>query len=297
MRAKFVINPIAGMRRSPGKVVNLLRRELRGSAWEFDIVLTEQRGHGYHIAQDAVKQGYELVVAIGGDGTVKEVASGLVHTGVALGIIPTGSGNGLARDLRIPLNLKGACRALLGGNRREVDTGVINGKYFFSTAGLGFDARVGLLYNQRGKRRRRGVFPYFYIGMREFFIYQPEPLQVRIDTDEIKVSPLLITIANCRQYGSGARIAPRAKIDDGLLDLCILRNLSMFQALLHLPKLFTGKIDSIPQMDYHQITQTEILREKPGPIHMDGDPLIEAPQLKVSILPKSLVVWAPSEKN
>ncbi|TKJ35866.1 diacylglycerol kinase [bacterium (candidate division B38) B3_B38] len=295
MRAKFVLNPVAGMRRAPEKVVSLLRRELRGPLWDFDIILTEQRGHGYYLAQDAVKQGYELVVAIGGDGTVKEVASGLVHTGVALGIIPTGSGNGLARDLRIPLNLKGACRALLRGSRREVDTGVINGKYFFSTAGLGFDAHIGLLYNQRGKRRRRGVLPYFYIGVKEYFLYQPELLQVRIDRDNIRVSPLLITIANCRQYGGGAQIAPRAKIDDGLLDLCILRNLSLLQALIKLPKLFTGKIDSIPQMDYYQIAQTEIIREKPGPIHMDGDPFIEAPQLKVSILPRSLVVWAPSE--
>ncbi len=297
MRVKFILNPVAGMRRAPAKVVSLLQRELQGAAWDFDIVLTEQRGHGYHIAQDAVKQGYELVVAMGGDGTVKEVGSGLVHTGVALGIIPSGSGNGLARDLRIPLNLKGACRALLGGSRREVDTGVINGKYFFSTAGLGFDARIGLLYNQRGKRGRRGVLPYFYIGMREFFFYQPETLRVRIDRANINVSPLLITIANCRQYGGGAQIAPRAKIDDGLLDLCILRNLNLLQAIVNLPKLFIGKIDSIPQMDYHQITQTEIFREKPSPIHMDGDPLIEAPQLKVSILPKSLVVWAPSEKN
>jgi len=295
MRAKFVLNPVAGMRRAPGKVVSLLRRELRDSLWDFDIVLTEHRGHAYYLAKDAVKQGYELVVAIGGDGTVKEVASGLVHTGVALGIIPTGSGNGLARDLRIPLNLKGACRALLRGSRREVDTGVINGKYFFSTAGLGFDARIGLLYNQRGKRRRRGVLPYFYIGVKEYFLYQPELLQVRIDRDNIRVSPLLITIANCRQYGGGAQIAPRAKIDDGLLDLCILRNLSLLQALIKLPKLFFGKIDSIPQMDYYQIAQTEIIREKPGPIHMDGDPFIEAPQLKVSILPRSLVVWAPSE--
>lgn len=297
MRAKFVLNPVAGMRRAPGKIVSLLRRELRDSLWDFDIILTERRGHGYYLAKDAVKQGYELVVAIGGDGTVKEVASGLVHTGVALGIIPTGSGNGLARDLRIPLNLKGACRALLRGSRREVDTGVINGKYFFSTAGLGFDARIGLLYNQRGKRRRRGVLPYFYIGVKEYFLYQPELLQMRIDRDNIRVSPLLITIANCRQYGGGAQIAPRAKIDDGLLDLCILRNLSLLQALIKLPKLFTGKIDSIPQMDYYQIAQTEIIREKPGPIHMDGDPFIEAPQLKVSILPRSLVVWAPSEKN
>jgi len=292
MRAKLVLNPVAGKKRASKKIVNLLRKELGGSSWDFDIVLTEQRGHGYYLAKEAEAEGYELVVAIGGDGTVKEVASGLVHTGVALGIIPTGSGNGLARDLHIPLNLKGACRALLSGRKREVDTGVINGRYFFSTAGLGFDARIGLLYNKRSKGRR-GVLPYFYIGVKEFFLFRPEPLQVQIEDLHLKVSPLLITIANCRQYGGGAQIAPRAKIDDGLLDLCILNNMSLPWALLNLPKLFTGKIDSIPQMDYHQIGQAEIIREKPGPIHLDGDPFIETPTLKVSLLPKSLVVWAP----
>ncbi len=292
MRVKFILNPVAGKRRAPEKTATLLRRELGGSSWDFDIVLTERRGHGYHLAKEAVIRGYELVVAIGGDGTVKEVGSGLVRTGVALGIIPTGSGNGLARDLDIPLNLKGACQSLLDGRRREVDTGVINGRYFFGTTGLGFDARVGLLYNGRGKKPR-GVLPYFYIGVKEFFLFRPEPFQVQIDERHLEVSPLLITIANCRQYGGGAQIAPRAKIDDGLLDLCILKNMSLPRALLNLPKLFTGKIDSIPQMDYHQVAQAEIIREKPGPIHVDGDPFIEASRLKVSVLHKSLVVWAP----
>lgn len=293
MRVKFILNPVAGKRRAPEKIVSLLQQELGDSSWDFDIVLTERRGHGYHLAKEAVAEGYQLVVAVGGDGTVKEVASGLVHTGVALGIIPTGSGNGLARDLDIPLNLKGAFRVLLSGKESKVDTGVINGRYFFSTAGLGFDARVGLLYNQRGKGRR-GILPYFYIGVKEFFFYRPEPIQVQIDEYRLKVTPLLITIANCRQYGSGAQIAPRAKIDDGLLDLCILKTMSLPQALISLPKLFTGKIDSIPQMDYHQIAQAEIIREKPGPIHLDGDPFIEPPILRISIIPKSLVVWAPS---
>jgi len=296
MRVKFILNPVAGKRRAPEKTATLLRRELGGSSWDFDIVLTERRGHGYHLAKAAVVRGYELVVAIGGDGTFKEVASGLVHTGVALGIIPSGSGMGLARDLGIPLNLKGACRALLGGRRREVDTGVINGRYFFCTAGLGFDARIGLIYDERGKGRR-GILPYFYIGAKEFFLFRPEPFQVQIDERHFEVSPLLITIANCRQYGGGAQIAPRAKIDDGLLDLCILKNMSLPRALLNLPKLFTGKIDSISQMDYYQIAQAEIIREKPGPIHLDGDPFIEASRLKVSILHKSLVVWAPPRKH
>ncbi len=287
-RLRFIINPIAGFRRNKSGIIERIHRHFR--AHDYDVTTTTRPGDGTRLAQEAAAQNYDIVVAVGGDGTVNEVASGLVHTNTALGIIPRGSGNGLARALGISLRPSESLKILLHGEERVIDAGTAAQRYFFAVTGVGFDAQVGRQFNLAPWR---GPIPYFFIAAREFLTYHPEPLRLNLDAQAFELTPFLITIANTQQYGNGAIIAPQARPDDGLLDLCVVESLSLSHAVKYAPKLFDGTIDRTPIINYRRVQ--DLVIEKPGTIlfHVDGEAQTCQNRLQVSILPRALKVVAP----
>lgn len=287
-KLRFIINPIAGFRRDKSDIINLIHACFHDTG--FEIAMTAAPGDATQLAREAAEQNYKAVIAIGGDGTVNEVASGLVGTNTALGIIPRGSGNGLARGLAIPIAAKAALQVIQHGAVKAIDVGSAGHRYFFAVTGVGFDARVGMKFNHAAWR---GPLPYFMIAAREFVSYHPETLKVKLNEQQLEMAPFVLTIANTQQYGNGAVIAPHAKPDDGILEMCIVDDLTVWSAMAHAPKLFNGTIDRAPIIKYHHVTTLEI--EKPGDIlfHVDGEAQMCTESLKISILPHALRVLMP----
>ena len=189
--------------------------------------------HGHELAAEARDNGYDAVVAVGGDGTANEVATALIHSDVALGIIPVGSGNGLARGVKIPMSIRKATKLLIDGDTRIIDAGKIEHKYFFIVTGVGFDALIGKLFDDQNIR---GPLPYFTIGFREFLFYRPEMFILKFNGKKIAVPALLVTVANMKGWGAGVYISPNAEPDDGLLDICIIHRIKLLYGLYHFSK-------------------------------------------------------------
>jgi YegS/Rv2252/BmrU family lipid kinase len=284
-KIKFIINPNAGFRRDKRYLYDLIRRRCKGL--DFKIAHTHGPGDATHMAQQAADEGYATVVAVGGDGTVNETASGLVGTETALGIIPRGSGNGLARSLNIPLQAAKALEVIGTGKTYCIDAGRAAHRYFFVVTGVGFDASVGSKFNTASWR---GPLPYFYLAAREFANYQPEPLRLHLENNVLEMTPFLVTIANTQQYGNGAVIAPHARPDDGILDVCVIRPMNFAEFVMNAPKLFNGKADTIPLITYYRSKFAAI--EKPGPVlfHVDGEAQTAESPVEISVLPQALKV-------
>lgn len=289
-KIKFILNPTAGGGRNGDRMKRALERVLAEFPCEYDIQQTLSRGGALRIAREAVQDGFDMVAAVGGDGTVNEVASALVNSNVCLGIIPVGSGNGLARGLGIPLQFKKACQILYEGKFRRIDVGKIQSRYFFATSSVGLGA---IMTKRLSTWSRRGLLSHFYVGFQEFFKYSPEKVTLRFDHRQITVKALLVAVANTIQFGNGAIIAPQAQPDDGLLDICIINDLNILQAIYHLPKLFTGHIDRTRYFEIYQSSNVEIILPGPAPIQVDGEVLDGNARLKVSLVPKALKVMVP----
>lgn len=291
-KIKFIVNPIAGFRRDKQFIIARLQK----IGGDFDMVIekTSCRGEGRTLAAAAAREGFDTVVAIGGDGTVNEAASALAGTATALGIIPRGSGNGLARSLGIPMNPEHAIRIACSGQRRRIDVGLAAHRHFVVVTGVGFDATVGKLFDET---YWRGPLPYFYLGMKKLLTYQPRQVQLSFEKQTLKLKPFLIAVANTCQYGNGAMIAPHARCDDGQLDICIVDDANKFSILRHLPKLFNGTIERVPHIRYYR--SSEIVMEGEGPLlfHVDGEPETIDGALRISVLPRALQVIVPSTNN
>lgn len=264
---------------------------LSDAPFEYDFSETQYRGNAKELAERACEEGYDAVVAVGGDGTANEIASALLSKPCAMGIIPIGSGNGLARGVGIPVSVRRSARLLLNGRIRTIDAGQIEDRHFFVTTGIGFDALIGKLFDDQSLR---GPLPYFYIGVREFFFYRPELFTLKSDDRKFTVRALLITIANTKQWGNGVYIAPYAEVDDGLLDVCILHRITALRAMYHFPKLLTGKIDRVREYERFQTRSLQIIRQKPGPFHVDGEPVDAGDRLNISIQHRVLKIIVPS---
>lgn len=290
-RVMFIINPVSGFRKDKDRIWSILLERLRPQGWELSVVRTRWRGEATELAGQAVEEGYDMVVAVGGDGTVNEVGSALVGTDTVLGIVPVGSGNGLARSLDIPLDPQAACDVLSHGEELSIDVGKADDRYFFAVAGVGFDAHVGKRFDAS---TWRGPVPYFYFGLKEFFIYTPGTVEVQMKDRTLEVQPLQVTVANSKQYGNGAVIAPNAKLDDGVLDVCVVHPVNFLQGLYSIPKLFSGKIDTVPYVEYYQADWVKIRRANEEVVNLDGEPVQAGKEVTISVLPRSLHVLAPA---
>jgi YegS/Rv2252/BmrU family lipid kinase len=293
-KIRFIRNPKSGIVRTQSLLRKAIDWNFADSNFDYEIIETEYAGHGRILAKEAVEHGYDAVVAIGGDGTVNEVGSMLVNTDTALGIIPLGSGNGLARGLNISLQPIKAANILKTGKIRTIDAGVVEGEIFFIVTGLGFDALIGKVFNEQ---EIRGLLPYFTIGFREYRDYNPDLTILKFDGKTVPVKPLFVTIANLKGWGGGAIISPEAELDDGLLDICVMHRAPWFYIVANLPKLFTGGVVKLKKYSRYQAQSVEIIRQNPGPYHFDGESRDGGTTLNISLLPKALKVIVPNEKT
>ncbi len=292
MKVRVLVNPSSGFQfRSRGDLVEL-QSVFLNYGLEAEMIQLTEKFQCTVLAHEAVQNGYGMVVVAGGDGTINEAVCGLVNSDVPLGIIPAGSGNGISRTLGIPLNSEEACRVIAEGHSRRIDVGEMNGRFFLGVAGIGYDALVGQLFEQRWGKQR-GLWSYFLSALTGFFQYRPYPVQLRIGDRIISVAPLMVTAANTSQFGGGAIIAPQAKPDDGLLDICIIRRLNLLQALFYWPRLFSGRIDTVPQWEMVRADSLELISSRPVPVHVDGEFLDQCAHVRISVLPGGLYVRVP----
>jgi diacylglycerol kinase (ATP) len=293
MSYAFILNPVAGSKKDPSFFAKLIDQFCRENKIEYILWKTERPGHGRILAEEALKKGFQCVVAIGGDGTINEIARALLGTQVPLGIIPKGSGNGFAREFGIPLDPRQACETLLQSKAISIDVGKINEEHFFNVAGLGFDAQVGYAYNQAQKGGRRGRLPYFFLGIKEYFSYVPSAMNLSLGGKERRLTPFLIAIANCKQYGIGAKIAPKAVVNDGFLNLAIVHQAPWYKYLWHLPKVFTGNFDQAPFLETVLTKEVTIVPEKKVPYHIDGEIRFGGKNLVAKIEPNAVTLKVP----
>ncbi|KAA6329268.1 putative lipid kinase YegS [termite gut metagenome] len=286
----FVINPVAGTR-SKKFIFNLLNRFLDKEKFSWEAIKTKRAGDAVNIANQAVREGVDMVVAVGGDGTVNEVARSLVHTSTALGIIPYGSGNGLARHLQIPLEPQRAIEVLNGEIMDTIDYGKINGIPFFCTCGLGFDAFVSLKFSNAG---RRGMLAYMEKALREYLTYQPEMYKLKTEEQEVSYKAFLLACGNASQYGNNAYIAPHATVTDGLLDVTILEPFTIPDVPTLAFQLFNKTIDQNSLIKTFQCRKLFISREKAGVIHFDGEPVMSHKEVEIEVVRQSLRVVVPA---
>ena len=280
------MNPISGTQNKAG-IPELIERTLDHEQFSYELRLTEHAGHASEIASEAKEQGVDIVVAIGGDGTVNEVARAIVHSNTALGIMPCGSGNGLARHLLLPMNLKKSIEILNRCEIHELDYGIINGHAFFCTCGMGFDAFVSQKFAEAGKR---GPITYVENVLREGLKYKPETYEIQDEQGTTRAKAFLISCANASQYGNNAYIAPQASMSDGLLDVIIMEPFDVLEAPQISIEMFNKTLDKNSKIKTFKCQRLHIHRKQPGFIHYDGDPVMTDADVDIELKPKGIRV-------
>lgn len=285
----FIINPISGTQ-NKDSLVKLFDDKIDKSKFTWEIISTERAGHAIEIAAQAAKDNIDIVVAVGGDGTINEIARSLVHTETALAILPLGSGNGLARHLQIPLETKKALDVINKGTTEVIDYGKINGTPFFCTCGVGFDAFVSLKFAEAG---RRGPLTYLEKTLLESLNYKPETYELETEDGTQKHKAFLIACGNASQYGNNAYIAPQATITDGLLDVTILTPFTVLDVPSLSFQLFNKTIDQNSHIKTFRCKNLRIHRACEGVVHYDGDPVMMGTDIDVEVINKGLKVIIP----
>ena len=290
MSVAVIINPISGGRRY-GPVAE--RAKLAASVVERHgaaaaVFVTERPGHARELAKAAAAGGARLVIAWGGDGTINEVASALAFGDVPIAIVPAGSGNGLATELAIDRQPERAIAAALTAAPRPIDLGELDGRLFVNIAGLGLDAYVAAQFNEPGNVRR-GLLTYARITGRAMLAYAAGHYRITTDTGPIEATgAVVVSLANGAQYGNNARIAPNARVDDGVLDLIVVEERSRLRTLTHFPKLFQGTADRVPGCTTRKIRMATIESNVPITYHVDGEPVLGGTILEARIHPNAL---------
>jgi diacylglycerol kinase (ATP) len=280
----FIVNPLSHEIKGRD-ISSLLNAEIDLTRFTYDVVFTEASGHAAKLARDAIGS-YDIIAAVGGDGTVNEVASSLIHSDTALAIIPVGSGNGLARHLKIPVGLRPALKALKHSEAITIDTGKINAKPFVVAAGIGFDALVADRFASFGKR---GLLSYLQVALKAYFSYEPKDYRLQIDGEWINRKAFLISFANGSQYGNDFQIAPAADLQDGKLDVVIVKPVSLWQmpGMLFRSRFGTFQAETV-RCEEVKVATTHILT------HVDGEPITFDGELHICVVPRSLRIMVPS---
>ena len=294
MHAGIIVNPMAGpVRRTTRSAVRHAEAALRACAVDGAVRSTEGRGHARQLARAMIDDGAATIVAWGGDGTINEVAAEVAAAGVTLGVVPGGSGNGFARGLGLERRAGAALRTALTGPERRIDTGDIDGRIFVNVAGIGFDAHLAAVFNGL---QRRGALAYFRAGVRELRAWRGEVCTVRTASETFTRTAFLLAVANCREYGNGAVIAPGARPDDGLLNLVCLPVKPAPWLLLQSWRLFTGAIEGLPGIRClaQPAFEVEAHASRPLAFHVDGEVHAGGPRLRVRVAPASLRVRVPA---
>lgn len=282
----FIMNPISGTGSKNG-LPELIDKCIDKGKFNYDIAFTERAGHATQLATEAVANGKDIVVAVGGDGTVNEIGRALAHTGTAMAILPCGSGNGLARHLMLPMNLKKSIETINRCVIHELDYGVINGMPFFCTCGMGFDAFVSMKFAEAGKR---GPITYVENVLREGLRYKPETYIITDESGTKHHKAFLISCANASQYGNNAYIAPQASMSDGMLDVIIMEPFDVFDAPQISIDLFAKTIGNNSKIKMLKASRLLITRQHEGYIHYDGDPILTGKEIEVHVEHKGIKI-------
>lgn len=282
----FIMNPISGTSSKAG-IPEIIANTLDTNAFDYEIRLTEYAGHAFELATEAKNAGVEIVVAVGGDGTVNEVARAIVHSQTALGIVPCGSGNGLARHLILPMQIKKAIEMINQCEIHDLDYGIINGHPFFCTCGMGFDAFVSMKFAEAGKR---GPMTYAENILKEGMKYEPETYDIIDENGTTQYKAFLISCANASQYGNNAYIAPQASMSDGLMDVIIMEPFDILEAPQISIEMFNKTLDKNSKIKTFRTKKLHIHRSKPGVIHYDGDPVMTGEEIDVEIKEKGIKI-------
>lgn len=282
----FIVNPNSGTGNKQ-EIIRLIEKLVDSDQFKSEIHQTKYQGHGRELAMEFARQNYAAVVAVGGDGTVNEIASSLVHTNTSLGIIPIGSGNGLARHLGIPLNVKTAIEHINHSESIWVDYGMVNDQPFFCTCGTGFDAYVSTEF---AKGKQRGVMKYLEKVITGYFNYKPIQYHLKGEKIDLNGKAFVLTFANASQWGNNAFIAPQASVQDGMLDVSILSQFPIIAIPSIALQLFTKTIDKDFFMTTLRAKEILLTREKDGPFHYDGEPYVEGTEIRIRTVADGLKV-------
>ena len=289
IKVQAIINPISGVG-SKRKIPRMLERVCEEKGCPLSVAFTEYPGHASELTRKALEEGYTCIIAVGGDGTVNEIAKTMLHSDAVLGIIPKGSGNGLARELHIPMDVKRAVDVLAKGHVSVIDACEANGRVFFCTCGVGFDAKVSESFAQE---KHRGSLTYIKNTIEEYLNYKPEPYELIVDNQTIKEKAFLVACGNASQYGNNAFIAPHANIKDGKMDITILSPFTPLDIAPLAIQLFTKQIDRNSKIKVMKAKNVSIIRQHSGLMHLDGDPVMAESRIDISVMSKSLRVITP----
>ncbi|MEI8204679.1 MAG: diacylglycerol kinase family protein [Bacteroidota bacterium] len=285
----FIINPVSGIGRQ--RIVERLAKQyLDKEKFDYSFAYSEYAGHAIEIAKQAVDEQLDIVVAVGGDGSVNEVVSSIVNTPLALAVIPTGSGNGLAHHLKIPLAVKKALKVINNNKTISIDTASFQGKTFASVSGVGFDAKIAQEFSQT---KLRGFISYLRLVIREYFMYKPLEYSFLLDGKELQSKALFVTFANSNQFGYNMKVSPKASLTDGLLDVCIMQKFPPWYTISIIYYIIMGKMNHCKYLRIYQAKKVRVKCEAEEMTHIDGDPLEIAVDIKVEIFPASLKVIVP----
>jgi YegS/Rv2252/BmrU family lipid kinase len=285
-KALFIINPVSGGKKKDG-VPELVEKYLDPTIFEYDIEFTTGIFHAHDLAKAAVGE-YEIVVAVGGDGTVNEIASALAGTDTVLGVIPFGSGNGLARFLTIPMDAEGAIKTMNAGRTITIDAGKMNGQWFFNMAGMGFDAHISHVFANGSTKR--GFVSYFKSSIQEISTYKSKNYHIEVDGVAYDREAFMLSMANSSQYGNNAHVSPTASVQDGLLDVCIIKPFPLWRFPEMGLRMFTKTADSSKYVEIIKGKHIVIARQQEGPIHLDGEPQVAGTDIDIEVVPNALHV-------
>lgn len=289
----LIINPVSGTeskKHIPEEVAGAFDQR----KYDLFIRITGYPDHATEIAREAAENKYKYVLVAGGDGTVNEVAKALVHSDTALGIIPFGSGNGLARELGIPMDTEKAINIILQSHTRTIDYGIANGHIFFCTCGFGFDAFIS---DRFAEGKKRGPLGYVRNILESVVDFRSEEYEITYDGGTITENAFILTCANASQYGNDAHIAPGASMDDGMINVSILKPLNALEIPQTTLQLFTNNIDKNGKMTTLITRNLHIKRPHAGVMHVDGEPVSTGNEINVETIHQGLIVLAPANSG
>ncbi|MBB2146015.1 YegS/Rv2252/BmrU family lipid kinase [Pedobacter sp. LMG 31464] len=282
----FIINPISGGKKKQ-KIPGLIDAHLDKTKFNPNYSFTEYIGHAAELAEEAANKNFDVIVAVGGDGTINEVAPKVMQLNKTLGIIPFGSGNGLARSLKIPMDSKKAIQLINTFDTQIIDAAKLNNKYFFNMAGMGFDAHISAVF---AGNKRRGLKGYIEMGLKEMIAYKPQSYQLEIDGVSYTRDAFVVSIANSSQYGNNVYISPKSSLTDGLLDVCIVKPFPLYKLPILAYQMVRATTDKSEMIEIIRGKNIKITRMKEDSIHLDGEPFFMGKNLEIEVIPSVLKV-------
>ena len=291
MKTKFIVNPIAGIGKQKN-IKKILDRYLDKNRFKFDIIYTEKHLHAKELAKQAVKEKYDLIVSVGGDGTLNQISSELIGTNVAIGIIPAGSGNGFGLHFGIKNNMKQAVKQLNHSEIKKVDSATANGISFVNVSGIGFDAHIARLFSDL---KKRGLINYLKLIVQELN-YKSKEYNIEFEDKVRKLNAILISFANASQYGNNFKISPNSNIEDGLLDFVIIKDLPKWKIPFLLFKIAIGKANKCKYIEIIRTKKMKITSSE-NIIHLDGEPKQINTSIEVICNKSSLYIFVPNGKK